>query len=134
MDNIITYDAVQIQLAKTPSLNPCPSNFFNIRALGIHFTNAPKKISCPQSAGNGWAGAAMLPKMYILINPSPFNLNIAPVTTTPAYPNKFNHGGDLLPYMREEKSIIDVKFARVKTTLRLEKTYTEHAMTRSTRP
>ena len=56
----------------------------------------------------------MLPEVYILIDPHPFHLNIAPVTTTPAYPNKFNPDGDLAPYTRDEKSTIDAKFTRVK--------------------
>ena len=56
----------------------------------------------------------MSPEMYILINPNAFHLNIAPVTSTPAYPNKFNPDGDPIPYTCEEKSTIDAKFAGVK--------------------
>ena len=82
MDNIITSDAVQTQLAKPPSLNPHP-NFLNICALRSLFAKALKKIPCPQLAVNGWAGAIMLPKMYILINPNPFHLNIAPQQIQP---------------------------------------------------
>ena len=62
----------------------------------------------------GWTGAVMLPEMYILINPNPFHLNISPVTTTPAYPNKFNPDGVLVPYTRKEKSTIDARFTMVK--------------------
>ena len=113
MDNIILYDAVWTLLANPPSLNPHP-NFFNIRALRNHFANALKKIPCPQSAVNGWAGAVMSPEMYILIDPNSFHLNIAPITSTPAYPNKFNPDRDPVPYTREEKSTIDAKFTRVK--------------------
>jgi hypothetical protein len=56
----------------------------------------------------------MSPEMYILINPNAFHLNIAPVTSTPAYPNKVNPDGDPIPYTCEEKSTIDAKFAGVK--------------------
>ena len=56
----------------------------------------------------------MSPEMYILIDSNPFHLNIAPVTTTPAYPNKFNPGGVSVPYTREEKSTMDAIFAMVK--------------------
>jgi hypothetical protein len=93
---------------------------------------ALKKIPCPQAAVNGWAGAVMSPEMYNLIDPNAFHLNIAPVTSTLVYPNKFKPDGDPVPYTCEEKSTIDAKFARVKNTLRHGKTYTEHAMTHST--
>ena len=56
----------------------------------------------------------MSPEMYILIDPNPFHLNITPVTTTPAYPNKFNPDGVLVPYTPKEKSTIDARFAMVK--------------------
>jgi hypothetical protein len=65
------------------------------------------------------AGAVMSPemyslKMYSLIDPNAFHLNIAPCTSTPAYPNKFNRDGVAVPYTREEKSTIDAKYAMVK--------------------
>ena len=56
----------------------------------------------------------MSPEMYILIDSNPFHLNIAPVTTTPAYPNKFNPGDVSVPYGHKEKSTIDARFAMVK--------------------
>ena len=42
------------------------------------------------------------------------HLNIVPITTTPAYPSKFNPDGDPVPYRREEKSTSDARFAMVK--------------------
>ena len=122
MDNIISYDAVQTLLANPPSLNPHP-NFFNIWDLQNHSAKALKKIPCPQSAFNGWAGAVMSPEMYILIDPNPFHLNIAPVTTTPAYPNKFNPDGANVPYSQEEKSTINAKLELTKNYF---KTLEEH--------
>jgi hypothetical protein len=120
MNTVISYDAVRTLLANPPSINPCP-NFFNIRELRKHFAKALKKIPCPQSAVNGWAGAVMSPEMYALIDQNVFHLHIAPTTTTPAYLNKFNPDGANVPYSREEKSTIDAKFestARATTHLR----------------
>ncbi len=113
MDNIISYDAVRTLLANPSSFNPHPK-VFNIWDLQNHSAKALKKIPCPQSAFNGWAGAVMSPEMYILIDPNPFHLNIAPITSTSAYPNKFNPDGDPVPYTRKEKSTINAKFARIK--------------------
>jgi hypothetical protein len=112
MDIIITYDAVQTLLANPHGLNPRP-NFFNICKLRSHFARALKKIRCPQSPVNGWAGAVMSPEMYVLIGPNLFYLNIAPTTATPAYPIKYNPGGAIVPYTREEKSTIDAKVSMV---------------------
>ncbi len=112
MDIIITYDAVRTLLANPASLNPC-SNFFNIRELRSHFARALKKIPCPQSPVNGWAGAVMSPEMNVLINPDLFYLNIALTTATLAYPIKYNPDGAFVPYTREEKSTIDAKFSMV---------------------
>ena len=50
-------------------------------------------------------------KMYALVDQNFFHLNIAPTTTTPSYPIKFNPDGVNVPYTREEKSTIDAKFA-----------------------
>ncbi len=100
---VVSYDTVRTLLANPPSINPHP-NFFNICELQSHFAKALKKIPSPQSAVNGWAGAVMSPEMYALIDQNTFHLNIAPTTTTPAYPNKFNPDGVNVPYSREEKS------------------------------
>jgi hypothetical protein len=109
MNTIVTYEAVRTLLANPPSINPRP-NFFNIRELRSHFAKALNKIPRPQSPVNGWAGAVMSPEMYALIDQNVFHLNIAPTTTTPAYPNKFNPDGVSVPYSREEKSTVDAKF------------------------
>jgi hypothetical protein len=113
MDIIITNDAVQMLLANSLSLNPCP-NFFNILELRSHFARALKKIPCFQSPVNGWAGAVMSPEMYILINSNLFHLNIAPTTVTWAYPIKYNPDGAIVPYTRKEKSTINMKFSIIK--------------------
>ena len=122
MDNIISYDAVRTLLGNPPSLNTHP-NFFNICALQNCFTKALKKIPCPQSTVNGWAGTVMSPELYIFINPNPFHLNTVPVATTPAYPNKFNPDGVSVPYRREEKLMQDLPWSR--TTSKHGKTYTK---------
>ena len=109
MDNIISYDAVWTLLENPPSLNPRP-NFFIICALRNHFAKALQKIPYPQSADNGWAGAIMSPEMYILINPNAFHLKIAPITSTPAYPNKFNPDGDPVPYTDVSQISVPYKY------------------------
>jgi hypothetical protein len=103
MNTVVTYEAVRTLLVNPPSINPRP-NFFNIRELRSHFTKALKKIPYPHTPVNGWAGAVMSPEMYALIDQNSFHLNIAPTTTTPAYPNKFTPDGVNVPYTREEKS------------------------------
>jgi hypothetical protein len=113
MNTVIAYDAVCTFLSNPPSINPRP-NFFNIHKLRKHFEKAVKKIPCPQSAVNGWAGAVMSPEMYVLIDQNVFHLNIAPTTPTPAYPNKYNPDGALVPYSQEEKFTIDAKFELTK--------------------
>jgi hypothetical protein len=101
MDTIVANDTVQAHITNPPSLSPHP-NFFNILKLQSHFAKAIRKISCPQSVVKGWAGAVMLPGMYILIDPTTFHLNIASATTTPVYPIKTNPDCDVAPYTREE--------------------------------
>jgi hypothetical protein len=128
MDIIITYDVVQTLLANSPSLNPCPT-FFNIRDLRSCLARALKKIPCPKSPVNGWARAVMSLEMYILIDPTPFHLNIAPTTATPAYPIKYNPEGVIVPYTCEDKTTIDVKFSMVKTCSKHRKISIKNAMT-----
>jgi hypothetical protein len=113
MDITITYEAVQTLLVNPPSLNPHP-NFFNICKLRSHFARALKKIPCPKSPVNGWAGAVISPEMYILIDPTPFHLNITPTTLPPAYPIKYNPEVKMVPYTCKEKSTTDTKFSMVK--------------------
>ena len=72
MNTVVSYDAVRTLLVNSPSINPRP-NFFNIRELRSHFAKALKKIPCPQSAVNGWAGAVMSPEMYALIDQNTFH-------------------------------------------------------------
>ncbi len=81
-----------------------------LKLLRTHFTHALKQIPCPQSSVNGWAGAAMSPEMYALINATPFHLRITTKTTTPDYPDKLDAQGVSIPYTREEKSKINAEF------------------------
>ena len=61
MDATIAYDTVVGLLANPPSLGSRP-NFFNLRELRLHYARALKKVPCPQSAINGWAGAVLSPR------------------------------------------------------------------------
>jgi len=128
MSTVVSYDAVWTLLANPPSINP-RLTFFNICELRSHFAKALKKIPCPQSAVNGWAGAVMSPEMYALIDQYMFHLNITPTTTTPAYPNKVNPEGVNVPYSREEKFTIDAKFVLKRITTKRGQTSTVRAMT-----
>ncbi len=83
MDTTITYDTIVGLLANLPSIDPHP-NFFNLRNLRMHFAQALKKIPCPQSSVNGWAGAVLSPAMYALINPTPIHWNIT-TTSVPEF-------------------------------------------------
>ncbi len=56
----------------------------------------------------------MSPKMYVLIDPNLFHLNIAPTKATPAYPIKYNPDRAIVLYMRKEKSTTYMKFSMVK--------------------
>ncbi len=76
---IISYDTIVGLLPNPPTIDPGP-NFFNLRALQNHFARALKKVLCPQSGVNGWAGAVLAPAMYALLNNAAFHWNIS---TTP---------------------------------------------------
>jgi hypothetical protein len=71
----------------------------------------------------------MSPEMYILIDSTPFHLNIAPTTLTPAYQIKHNLEGVMVPYTHKEKSTIDAKYSMVKNYFETWKTSILHAMT-----
>jgi hypothetical protein len=101
-------------ISKSPNPQPTPQLLQHSR---IHksLARALKKIPCPQSPVNGWAGAVMSPEMYVLIDPNLFHLNNVPITTaTPAYPIKYNPEGAIVPDSCKEKSTIDAKFSMVK--------------------
>ena len=74
----------------------------------------------------------MSPEMYALIDQNPFHLNIAPTTPTPAYPNKYNPDGDLVPYTREENPPSTQNSSCQRTTSKRGKTSTERATMYST--
>jgi hypothetical protein len=106
MNAIISFDRIISLLANPPSLDPHP-NFFNLHALQTHFARALKKIPCPKSAVNGWAGAFLAPAMYAFIDTNPFNWNINPRTAVPDFPARFAtlpNGTQraALPYSRKE--------------------------------
>ena len=114
MDTTIEYDTVKTLVANPPNLDPRP-NFFNLRELRLHFARALKKIPCPQSGVNGWSGAVMSPKMYALIDGTPFHLNIAPATDVADFPPLFAADGiTSIPYKREETIKINATFKRNK--------------------
>ena len=102
MDTIIEYDKVIALLANPPSLDPRP-NFFNLCKLRTHFAQGLKKLPCPQLAVNGWSVAEMSPPMYVLINGTPFNFNIAPATDISDFPPIYAiYGVNIIPYKREQ--------------------------------
>ena len=71
MNRIISFEEIHGALKNPPSLNPRP-DFLKIRALREFMYNVLKHVSCPQSLIHGWAGLAMDPQMYALIEPNAF--------------------------------------------------------------
>jgi hypothetical protein len=117
MDTTITYDTIVGLLANLPSIDPCP-NFFNLCNLRTNFAQALKKIPCPQSSVNGWAGAVLSPAMYALIDPTPFHLNIT-TTPVPRFPLRYEATtdgsiGPLIAYTRKEILTITATHTRAK--------------------
>jgi hypothetical protein len=112
MNATISYNTIIGILANPPSLDPHP-NFFNLRALRTHFARALKKLPCPQSGVNGWAGAVLAPAMYALIDNLVFHWNISttPVPKFPAGYTVTNDGsqGARIPYTRKEILTITAK-------------------------
>ncbi len=85
MDSTITYDTVKALVANPPSLLDRP-NFFNLQDLRNHITCTLKRIACPQSQVNRWAGFVLTPAMYSLIDPKPFVLKLLNLPTTTGVP------------------------------------------------
>ena len=71
MNRVISFEEIHGALKNPPSLNPRP-DFLKIRALREFIYNVLKHVSCPQSLIHGWAGLAMDPQMYALIEPIAF--------------------------------------------------------------
>ena len=71
MNRIISFEEIHGALKNPPSLNPRP-DFQKIRALREFIYNVLKHVSCPQSLIHGWAGLAMDPQMYALIEQNAF--------------------------------------------------------------
>jgi hypothetical protein len=117
MDSTITYDTVKALVANPPSLGDRP-NFFNLQDLRNHFARALKRIACPQSQVNGWAGFVLSPAMYSLIDPKPFDLKLLNLPTTtglPKFPPIYAADGTtIVPYTREQALRITTTFTRQK--------------------
>jgi hypothetical protein len=71
MDAFITLEEVTGFLKNPPSLAPRP-DFNQLRALRQHIVRALKQLTCSQSAIHGWSGLAIMPAMYLLLEPQPF--------------------------------------------------------------
>jgi hypothetical protein len=75
MDQLITFDEAAGFLKKNPTLAPRP-DFAKIQALHKHINKALMQLVCPQSQIHGWAGLAMEPNMYALLEAVPFAIPI----------------------------------------------------------
>ncbi len=77
-----------------------------------------KRITCPQSPVNGWAGFVLTPAMYALIDPKPFDLKLLNMPTTtgvPKFPPIYTADGTtVIPYTREQTLRITAAFTRQK--------------------
>ncbi len=117
MDTIISYETVKALVANPPSLGDRP-NFFNLPALRNHFARTLKRITCPQSPVNGWAGFVLTPAMYALINPKPFDLkllNLPTITRVPEFPPIYAaNNTTIIPYTRKQTLRITAAFTRQK--------------------
>ena len=114
MDIVITYDTVKGLVANPPGLGDRP-NFFNLRALQNHFAHALKCIPCSQSMANRWSGVVLLPEMYALINPNPFNMGMQLKILVQDFPPIYKtDGSTVIPYTRKQMLKITAKFARNK--------------------
>jgi hypothetical protein len=71
MNQLITYKEAAGFLKNPPLLAPRP-DLTNIRTLRKHITQALKQLDCPQSLIYGWVGLAMDPRMYLLVELTPF--------------------------------------------------------------
>jgi hypothetical protein len=118
MDTVITYDTVKALVANPPSLgNRCP-NFFNLSTLQSHFARTLKRITCPQCTVNGWAGMVLMPVMYALIDPKPFNIKLLMLPTStrvPEFPPIYaSDSTTVIPYTRVQMLRITATFTRQK--------------------
>jgi hypothetical protein len=81
MNQLISYNEAARVLKNPPTILP-RLNFAKIRALRKHITQALKQLDYPQSLIYGWAGLAMDPMMYSLIETQQFiqppNLGASP--------------------------------------------------------
>jgi hypothetical protein len=83
MDHLITLDEAAGFLKNPPTLAPRP-DFAKIQALHKDINTALMQLMCPQSQLHGWAGLAMEPNMYTLLEAVPFPIPINP-GDTPIY-------------------------------------------------
>ncbi len=117
MNAIISYNTIVGLLANPPTIDLRP-NFFNLPTLQNHFARALKKVPCPQSGVNGWAGTVLAPAMYALIDNATFHWNIS-TTAVPEFPSQYVVNDDgtqglLIPYARKEILTITAKHTRAK--------------------
>jgi hypothetical protein len=136
MDSTITYDTVKALVMNPPSLGDCP-NFCNLRDLQNHFARTLKRIACPQSQVNGWAGFVLTSAMYSLIDPKPFNLKLLNLPTTtgvPEFPPIYAADGTtIVPYTCKQTLRITATFTRQKNYYdKVCATYTAQCTTHST--
>ncbi len=107
---------IKALVANPPSLGS--PNFFNLCALQNHFTRALKRITCPQSPVNGWAGFVLTPAMYALINPKPLDLKLLNLPTTtgvPEFPPIYAaNGTTVIPYTCKQTLRITAVFTHQK--------------------
>ena len=71
MKQLITYEETAGFLKNPPLLAPRPG-FTKICALRKYITLVLKQLDCPQSLIYGWVGLAMDPRMYLLVELTPF--------------------------------------------------------------
>jgi hypothetical protein len=128
MDLVITYDMVKGLLANSASIGN-RLNFFNLRALRKHFSNALKCIICPQSTVNGWSDVVLLPKMYTLVNGKPFKQGMSLKLLVLDFPPIYDTDGTLIiPYTQEQTLKITSEFTRAKELLRHRIKYLPHML------
>jgi hypothetical protein len=71
MNNIISFDEVTGFLKNHPQVAPGP-DFSKLRTLRQFVVKALSQLECPQSFIHGWAGLALAPHMYALLEVTPY--------------------------------------------------------------
>ncbi len=71
MDNIISFDEATGFLKNPPQVAQQP-DFSKLRALRQFVVKPLSQLECPQSFIHGWAGLALAPHVYALLEVAPF--------------------------------------------------------------